>query len=77
MKLDCNWRTYSPEEIEQIVVDTRLHLYNGGYNHGAYAIAFYLEPSLGLQTPSASTVHRILVRHGLTHGRTGLYDDNP
>ena len=64
----------SREEIEQIVVDTRLLLYNHGCFCGAHAIERYLIRRQFDQTPAASTIHRILVRHGLTHGRTGNYE---
>jgi len=65
---------WSRSEIEQIVVDARLHLYNHACFCGARAIERYLIPQIFLQTPSARTIHRILVRNGLTHGRTGFYD---
>ena len=62
-------------EIEEIVVFTRLELYNWGRPCGPKAIRkrldlFYLVQPL----PSERTISRILARQCLTHGRTGSYE---
>jgi hypothetical protein len=67
---------YTPDEIEQIVVMERRHLYNHGLPCGAQAIRRKLD-SLGVQPlPSVSTIGRILSRNYLTHRRTGYYPED-
>ena len=67
---------YTPAEIEEIVVMVRLHLYNHALPCGAQAIRHKLV-KMGIRPlPSLSTINRILSRHGLTHGRTGLYQND-
>ena len=62
----------SPEDIEQIVVLERLHLYNRGLPCGAAALRRYLREHDGVQPlPSASQIGQVLTRYGLTHGRIG------
>ncbi len=64
---------YSKSEIKEIVIITRLSLYNRNMACGAYAIRKVLK---GLNTrplPSVSAIGRILYRYGLTYQRTGLY----
>lgn len=68
-----NTDSFTRDEIEQIVVLERLHLYNRGIPCGAKAIRNRLQQQGILPLPSLSTIKRILARHGLTHGRTGLY----
>jgi putative transposase len=64
---------YTPEEIEQIVVMERLHLYNRGLPCGAQAIRRNLiNPGIE-PLPALSTIGRILSRNFLTHCRTGYY----
>ena len=67
---------YTSEEIEQIVIMERLHLYNRGLPCGAQAIRQRLERE-GIQpSPSISTINRILSRNCLTHRRTGYYPED-
>jgi hypothetical protein len=67
---------YTSEEIEQIVILERLHLYNRGLPCGAQVIHRRLE-RVGIQPlPSISTINRILSRNCLTHRRTGYYPEN-
>jgi len=69
---------YSKEDIEQIVVLERLHLYNRGVPCGAQAIRNLMEQEGVRPLPSVSTIKRILSRNRLTYGRTGYYpgDEN-
>ena len=62
------------QQIEERVIFVRLELYNRDMSCGPKAVqerldAFYHVTPL----PSERTIARILARHGLTHGRTGLY----
>lgn len=66
-------QTFTPAEIEQIDVLERLHLYNRGLPCGPYPIRQLMDRDGVLPLPSLSTIKRILSRHHLTHGRTGLY----
>ena len=69
----------SPEEIEQIIVLGRLHLYNCGLPCGAAAWRRYLRAHNDLQPlPSVRQIGQVLTRYGLTYGRTGWYEgDEP
>ena len=70
------WGTpYTRDEIVEIVKMIRLHLYNRGLHCGAWVIRKQMEDGNIRPTPSVSTIGRILSRHGLTHGRTGLLED--
>ena len=64
----------SGEEVEEIVVITRLDLYNRGVTCGPTAIRTQMNNESVRPLPSVSTIARILTRRGLTHARTGLYD---
>ena len=64
----------SREEVEGIVVITRLGLYNRGVPCGPRAIRAKMDDERITPMPSVSTIARILTRRGLTHARTGLYD---
>ena len=64
----------SSNEIEQIVTMVRLSLYNRGLFHGAQAIRWELDELAVRPLPSVRTINRILVRHALTHRRTGRYE---
>jgi len=68
--------SYTPEEIEQIVVMERLHLYNQGLLCGAQAIWRQLSRQGVPPLPSIGTIGRILSRNCLTHGRTGYYPED-
>ena len=63
-------------ETEEVVTFIRLHLYNRGVCCGAQAIQSSLEELNMRPLPSVRTIGRILARHGLTHGRTGLYPED-
>jgi hypothetical protein len=67
---------YTPEEIKQIVVMERLHLYNWGLPCGAQAIRRKLHNEGIEPLPSLSTIGRILSRNCLTHGPTGYYPED-
>jgi putative transposase len=64
------------EEIEQIVILERLHLYNKGVPYGAKAIRQLLYDECVRPLPSISTINRILSRNCLTHHRTGYYPED-
>ena len=71
---DCP-STFTKQEIEEIVVFTRLELYNRDLPCGPKAIrnrmdTFYFVKPL----PSESTIACILKKKCLTHGRTGCYE---
>jgi hypothetical protein len=63
-------------ETEEVVAFIRLHLYNRGVCCGAQAIRSSLEELNMRPLPSVRTIGRILARHGLTHGRTGIYPED-
>ena len=63
-------------EIEEIVVLTRLHLYNQEHPCGAKAIRNYLATEYAIAPlPSERTISGILHRQGLTNRRTGTYGE--
>ena len=57
----------------EVVKLIRLSLYNRGVNCGARVIRQHMQELGEKHIPSERTIGRILSRHGLTHGRTGLY----
>jgi len=59
------------EEIEQIVISARLHLYNYERFHGPRAIRERLLIEGVRPVPSLSTIKRILSRNNLTYRRVG------
>ena len=62
------------KEIEECVSFVRLELYNRDMPCGAKALRERLEKFYHVKPlPSERTIARILARHGLTHGRTGIY----
>lgn len=64
-----------PEEVEQIVVQVRLELYNQALRFGPKALRKRLDEHEALKPlPSERTISRMLARNGLTHGRTGGYE---
>ena len=65
---------YTKKEIVEIVKMIRLELYNNGLFCGAKAIKNKIEEKDIEPIPSESSIGRILSRHGLTHGRTGFYE---
>jgi hypothetical protein len=65
--------SFSQIEIEEIVAMVRLNCYNRGRIHGANAIPQEME-SLGARPlPPLRNIARILIRLGLSNGRTGHY----
>jgi hypothetical protein len=65
----------SPDDIEQIVVLERLHLYNHGRPCGAAALRRHLREHGSVQPlPSVRQIGQVLTRYGLTYGRTGWYE---
>lgn len=67
-------QTCTKQQVKERVIFVRLELYNRDMSNGPKAVqerldAFYHVKPL----PSERTIARILARHGLTHGRTGLY----
>ena len=67
---------FTHEEIEEIVVMERLHLYNRGLSYGAQAISRVLDQEGIRPLPSITTINRILSRNCLTHRRTGYYPED-
>jgi len=66
---------YTKAEIEEIIIMTRLDLYNRGLCCGAKAIKRKLDDYYHIvPLPSERTIGRILSRHCLTHRRTGFYE---
>lgn len=63
------------EEIEQMVVCARLELYNRTLPCDPKALREHLKVYYHVRPlPSERTIARILVRNGLTYGRTGWYE---
>jgi hypothetical protein len=64
--------TRTPEEVEQLVVMTRLKLYNGSKPCGPKAVRERLCQHYSVKPPpSERTIARLLTKHGLSHARTG------
>lgn len=63
---------FTREEIEQIVILIRFHLYNRDLLHGPRAIREQLLIQGVRPVPSLSTIKRILSRNNLTYRRVGL-----
>ena len=62
--------------LEDLVTFIRLHLYNRGVPCGAQEIQRQIQELNIKPIPSVRTIGRILSRHGLTHGRTGIYPED-
>jgi hypothetical protein len=60
------------QEIEECVVFARLELYNRAMTCGPKAVQEKLKVYQVNPLPSESTISRIMVRRGLTDGRTGF-----
>jgi putative transposase len=67
---------FSPDQVEQIIVSERLHLYNRMKPCGAAALRRHLHDMEVIPTPSVGSIGRILAKHCLTHGRTGHYPED-
>ena len=66
--------TWTPQEIEAIVLHERLSRYNLDLPCGPRALRKRLNEVLNVRPlPSESTIGRMLARNGLTNGRTGWY----
>lgn len=65
---------FTRDEIEELVIMTRLELYNRGYFCGLKAILNRMAQLNVQPLPSLRTISRIINRNDLTHGRTGRYD---
>ena len=64
------------QEIEECVTFVRLELYNRSMPCGQKSVRERLNVFYHVKpTPSEKTISRILARHGLTHGRTGIYEE--
>lgn len=66
---------HTREEIVEIVKMIRLHLHNRSLRYGARVIREEMDKENVQPLPSVSTIGRILSGHGLTHGRTGFYNN--
>ncbi len=66
-------KSYSQDEIKEIVILIRLSLYNRNLSCGAGAIQRELDKLDIKPLPSASRISRILRECGLTYRRTGHY----
>lgn len=64
------------EEIEELVTFIRLELYNRDISCGPAAIRKKMEEYGEIELPSERTISRILSRQGLTHQRTGWYEED-
>ncbi len=67
---------HTKSEIEEIIVMTRLHLYNRDLPCGAKPIRNYLASEYAINPlPSERTITRVLSQQGLMNRRTGLYEE--
>ncbi len=73
MKQNKQKQRRTSHRTEEVVKLVRLQLYNQGVCCGAQAIQQPMEKLNETLIPSSRTIGRILSRHGLTHGRTGIY----
>lgn len=64
---------YSQKEIRELIIITRLSLYNRAIPCGAKAIRRELENFDVKPLPSLTRINRTLTQFGLTHRRTGFY----
>ena len=53
-----------PESTVKAILDIRQHLENTGQDNGAHTIRWHLQQQKITPPPAASTIHRILKRHG-------------
>jgi len=67
---------HHPRHIKEMVIMTRLNLYNHNLCCGAKCIRKKLQAEGIRPLPSLSMINRILARHGLTHRRMGLYNEH-
>lgn len=74
MKQNKQKQKLMSHRTEEVVRLVRLQLYNHGVCCGAQAIQRRMEELTERVIPSTRTIGRILSRHGLTHGRTGIYN---
>lgn len=71
------WDKLPEPTDDDLVVDMRLQYYNEGVPCGASILRECLKKTVGpyRPVPSVRTINRILKRQGLTHKRTGWYED--
>jgi hypothetical protein len=69
-------RAIDKRYLEDVVTFIRLHLYNRGVPCGAQVIQREIQELNIKPLPSVRTIGRILSRHGLTNGRTGIYPED-
>lgn len=70
----CMPSSWTSEQVEAIVVHTRLALYNRGVSCGPRAVREHMDEAYEVRPPpSERTIARMLARNGLTYGRTGWY----
>ena len=71
-----HYQARTVHEIEEIVTLLRLHFYNRGQCCGANVIQHHMKELHVKPLPSVTSIKRILKRRGLTHGRTGIYEED-
>lgn len=64
---------YSPEHIKEIIIMTRLNLYNHNQRCGPKFVRQQLLRQGIKPLPSLTLICHILKEYGLTHRRTGWY----
>jgi len=64
---------YSTDQIKELIIISRLYLYNHNLYHSAKYILLELEFQYVKPLPSLNFINRTLKENGLTHRRTGLY----
>ena len=64
---------YPPDHIKEIIIMTRLSLYNHNQRYGPKFIRRQLQRQAIKPLPSLTLISRILRLYGLTHRRTGIY----
>ena len=73
---ECGDQRWTKQEIEECVTFVRLELYNRAMPCGPKSVQERLTEFYHVkQTPSERKISRILARHGLNHGRTGIYEE--
>jgi hypothetical protein len=66
---------HSSEHIKELIIMTRLTLYNHNFCCGAKYIREELRAQDIRPLPSLTFINRALRKNGLTHRRTGLYEN--
>jgi hypothetical protein len=76
MNSRTHYQARTAYEIEKMVTLLRLHFYNRAQRCGATVIQHHMKELQVKPLPSVATIGRILTRCGLTHGRTGIYEED-